>query len=133
MIADTPCYWFKTEVRQQMKRTSPAFLILLLLSLSTVPAMPVCAQTANPAPAASTVPPNPLKIALLKWYNANTTTSFTVGNEPRGVCFDGANIWVANYGSNTVTKLQASDGSVLGTYNVGSEPASVAFDGANGL
>jgi hypothetical protein len=65
-----------------MKRTTPAVLILLVLSLSTVPAMRVCAQTANSAPAAPAAPPNPLKIALLKWYNANTTTSFTVGSEP---------------------------------------------------
>jgi hypothetical protein len=43
---------------------------------------------------------NPLKVALLKWYGANTTTSFTVGNtqnsNPYGVAFDGANIWTAN-------------------------------------
>jgi DNA-binding beta-propeller fold protein YncE len=28
-----------------------------------------------------------------------------VGNQPAGVAFDGANIWVANQGSNTVSKL----------------------------
>lgn len=47
------------------------------------------------------------------------------------MCFDGANIWVANYGSNSVTKLEANDGKVLGTFTVGTEPANVAFDGAN--
>lgn len=40
-------------------------------------------------------------------------------------------IWVANFGSNTVTKLRANDGATLGTFAVGSEPSSVAFDGAN--
>ena len=37
-----------------------------------------------------------------------------------GVAFDGANIWVANGGSNTVTKLRASDGALQGTFSVGS-------------
>jgi DNA-binding beta-propeller fold protein YncE len=53
------------------------------------------------------------------------------------VAFDGANIWVTNYAlgsGNTVTKLRASDGTVLGTFTVGpvnSAPRGVAFDGAN--
>jgi hypothetical protein len=73
---------------------------------------------------------NPVQIALLHWYDANLTTSFSVGY-PTGVAFDGANIWVANSGSNRVTKLRASDGKVLGTFATGLDPASVAFDGAN--
>ena len=74
---------------------------------------------------------NPLKIALLKWYQANQTTSFTVGNSPNDVAFDGQNIWVTNGGDDTVTKLRPSDGTVLGTFNVGSQPYGIAFDGAN--
>ena len=58
--------------------------------------------------------------------------TFSVGSTPFGVGFDGTNIWVANFGSNTVTKLRASDGAVQGTFNVGSAPSfGVAFDGAN--
>jgi DNA-binding beta-propeller fold protein YncE len=30
--------------------------------------------------------------------------TFPVGAVPTGVAFDGANIWVANYGSDTVSK-----------------------------
>jgi DNA-binding beta-propeller fold protein YncE len=45
--------------------------------------------------------------------------------------FDGANIWVANSGSNNVTKLRASDGTLLGTFATGNSPARIAFDGAN--
>ncbi|MGC2424660.1 MAG: hypothetical protein WA666_09930 [Nitrospirota bacterium] len=30
-----------------------------------------------------------------------------------------------------MTKLKASDGSLVGTYNVGSNPLGIAFDGAN--
>ncbi len=54
-----------------------------------------------------------------------------------GIAFDGANIWVANYGvdgntSNTVTKLKASDGSLVGTYTVGLAPWGVAVSNYNG-
>src|SRR5580692_11169785 len=113
-----------------MKRFGPAALFLLFLSLAS--AAPLWAQNASgSAPAPSPAALNPLTIALLKWYDVNITTSFAVGDEPRGVCFDGANIWVANYGSGTVTKLQANDGTVLGTYSVGHAPANIAFDGAN--
>jgi DNA-binding beta-propeller fold protein YncE len=30
---------------------------------------------------------------------------FTAGTNPFGIAFDGANVWVANYGSNTVQKM----------------------------
>jgi hypothetical protein len=68
-------------------------------------------------------------VALLRWDLLNR--SFPVGNGPRGVAFDGANIWVANAGDNNVTKLRASDGANLGTFPVGNLPFGVAFDGAN--
>ena len=59
------------------------------------------------------------------------SVKFAVGNIPIGIAFDGANIWVANSSSSTVTKLRASDGETLGTFVVGGPPAGVAFDGAN--
>jgi len=43
------------------------------------------------------------------------------------VAFDGANIWVTNQFSDSVTKLRASDGAVLGTYAVGKDPFGVAL------
>ena len=41
--------------------------------------------------------------------NADGTTAgtFATGSLPEGVGFDGADIWVANLGSSTVTKLRA--------------------------
>jgi len=57
--------------------------------------------------------------------------SFPVGNSPQGIAYDGASIWVANSGSNNVTKLLASDGAVQGTFGVGDSPVGIAFDGAN--
>ncbi len=77
------------------------------------------------------VPANPNQVAILRWYSANQTADFPVGNSPYGVAFDGANIWVTNNGSNDVTKLRASDGTNLGTFPVGSGPEGVALDGAN--
>jgi DNA-binding beta-propeller fold protein YncE len=50
-----------------------------------------------------------------------------VGNNPEGRAFDGANIWVGNQNSNTVTKLRASDGTTLGTFAVGRNPHGVAW------
>jgi len=59
------------------------------------------------------------------------------------LAFDGANIWVADNASNTVTTLRASDGTCNGVANppgssvtacsfaVGSNLFPVAFDGAN--
>ncbi len=74
---------------------------------------------------------NPQQVALLKWFPAyQSPATFPVGT-PAGVAFDGASIWVTNSDSNTVTKLRASDGAVLGTFSAGSNPIGMAFDGAN--
>ncbi len=70
------------------------------------------------------------QVALLKWYT-NQVTTYKVGNSPSALAFDGENMWVANSGDNTVTKLRAYDGANLGTFPVGSNPQALAFDGAN--
>ena len=61
---------------------------------------------------------NPLRVAMLRWYEANTTARFSAGINPLDVAFDGANMWVVNNGSNTVTKLRANDGANLGDFAV---------------
>ena len=52
-----------------------------------------------------------------------------------GVAFDGSHIWVANHGGNSVTELNASDGSWVRTLSGGSygfnRPYGVAFDGSH--
>ena len=50
---------------------------------------------------------------------------------PVALAFDGANMWVANQGSNTVTRLRASDAVVLAMLPVGPTPIAAAFDGTN--
>jgi DNA-binding beta-propeller fold protein YncE len=58
--------------------------------------------------------------------------TFAVGAlNPISLAFDGANIWVADFASNSVTELRALDGVILGTFAAGTNPAVVAFDGAN--
>ena len=52
------------------------------------------------------------------------------GTAKSAVAFDGANIWVANESGNTVTKMSASDGTIISTYTV-LRPRGIAFDGAN--
>lgn len=56
--------------------------------------------------------------------------TYTVGNTPRGICYDGVNFWVANDADNTVTKISPT-GSVIATVTVGLEPFTTIF--ANGF
>lgn len=76
---------------------------------------------------------NPLQVGMLRWYEANTTgTAIDSGAPgPVALAFDGANMWVANFAGLTVTKLRASDGTILGRFYVGFNPSSVVFDGWN--
>ena len=71
---------------------------------------------------------NPQQIGMLKWA-PTTVATFTVGQGPSALCFDGACIWVANSGNQTVTKMSASDGKILGTYSAGGASIGIAFDG----
>ena len=56
-------------------------------------------------------------------------------NFSRDVAFDGAHLWVINTGGNSVTELNASDGSLVQTLSGGSygfsQPEGIAFDGAH--
>lgn len=101
----------------------PALAVVVLLSLNVV----LCAQlpiSAKHFQATQTQKAGaPLESAELPTFN--------VGKFPIGITFEGTNIWVANGGSNTVTKLRASDGAVLENFTVGTLPLQVVFDGAN--
>jgi len=55
--------------------------------------------------------------------------TYGVGNKPHGIAFDGENIWVANSQGASVTKLLASDGTLLDTIPAGIQPHHVVFDG----
>jgi DNA-binding beta-propeller fold protein YncE len=51
-------------------------------------------------------------------------------SNPEGIVFDGQYVWVANdSGANSVTKIDATNATVVGTYLVGRAPDALAFDG----
>src|SRR5258708_36571299 len=62
---------------------------------------------------------NAQQIAVLHWYGANHTTTFSVGGFAMGIAYDGANIWVPSETNSSVMKLRANDGALLGTFTVG--------------
>jgi DNA-binding beta-propeller fold protein YncE len=57
--------------------------------------------------------------------------TYPVGPEPFGITFDGTHIWVTNIVGDSVTELNASDGSLVGTYPVGSYPYGITFGGSH--
>ena len=51
-------------------------------------------------------------------------------SNPEGMVFDGRYVWVANdSGANSVTKINATNATIVGTYTVGRAPDALAFDG----
>ena len=56
--------------------------------------------------------------------------TYTVGNAPHGIIFDGQSIWVSNSGDGTLYQLDLK-GTLLSTLTVGNAPAGLAFDGAS--
>src|SRR5438445_9026441 len=111
-------------------------LSLLLIVVAAANFIPGRAQAPAPNPSraatqGATAAINPLKVALLKWFPAYQSTSFSVGKCPIGIAFDGADVWVSNQYGASVTELRANDGTNLGTFSVGSGPTGIAFDGAN--
>jgi hypothetical protein len=55
--------------------------------------------------------------------------TFTVGEEPTAIAFDGTNMWVVDE-DNVVIEVSPS-GTTLGTFPVGNDPEGIAFDGTN--
>lgn len=127
-----------------MKKCIP-FCCTVLLSMFVVPRVEANAFSVCQAVFQSTVQPSGLAVdqthaaVWVAMFAANEVVEFaqncatirtvSTGNNPNGVAFDGTNVWVANYGSNTVTKINASTGAVIGTYGVGVNPRGVAYDG----
>ena len=52
---------------------------------------------------------------------------YPVDGGPNGIAFDGANIWVTSIDSDTLTKLRAADGEMLGTFVIPGRLHSVAW------
>jgi hypothetical protein len=69
-------------------------------------------------------------IAQLHWAH-RTVTTFADAGAPYAIGFEGGSMWMTNWSTGSVTKMQASDGTVLGTFTVGIHPQGIAFDGVN--
>ncbi len=75
---------------------------------------------------------NPGQLGTLHWYDANKSFgAFAVGTNPREMAFDGSSVWVANFTSNNVMRLDIKTGAVTATTPVGTGPLGLAFDGTN--
>ena len=66
----------------------------------------------------------------LDYFKINKRIDVTVGTAPFGIAFDGSYIWVANSGSNNVSKIDISTDTVVATVTVGNVPRDIAFDGS---
>jgi hypothetical protein len=74
------------------------------------------------------------RAALSQWWtpqDASNLRTTSVGSFPTGIVSDGLDLWVANGGSNTVSRVRASDGSYLGTWTGVFQPQATLF--AEGL
>jgi len=77
-------------------------------------------------------PLNPKQVALKRWYAANQSGNnlISIGGSPRGMAFDGANIWVVDK-NNGLSKIDSSTG-LLSSYVLpagANDPKDIAYDG----
>jgi hypothetical protein len=81
----------------------------------------------GPAGAPGHSSPNPLKVALLRWYDVLQAPAINLGTSTAFLVWDGANVWVST--GTGVAKIRANDGNVLAQYTLNSNVAGVAYDG----
>ena len=89
---------------------------------------------------------NPDQIAILKWYDANTTgvlyfmqgvpsaQSIGVDNNPYALCYDGSEIWSTSMNFNSITHFSAHgvfDRSALDIFSTDAQPIAACYDGIN--
>jgi DNA-binding beta-propeller fold protein YncE len=77
-------------------------------------------------------PNNPIQLALLRWYQANTAAQLTTCQSPDGMAFDGSHIWLACLGPKEILEFNASDGALVRMVGpLAVPPYLLAYDGAN--
>src|SRR5664280_2258060 len=92
-------------------------------STNTAP-VPTAALPTSTLPSASPIPTTAVRV----------TATIPVQTNPEGVAYDsGLNeIFVANYGSNTVSVISDRSNTIVATVSVGIEPAGIAYDSDKG-
>ena len=86
------------------------------------------------APIASKAIPrlSPQQIARQAWWlDPSRPATVTVGGGAAAAAFDGANLWVANYFGDTVSKVNRRTNTVTATVPVGNGPYFVTYDGTS--
>jgi hypothetical protein len=64
--------------------------------------------------------------------DAGSITTFAAGfNQPIGILYDGANLWITDAGDNSLKRVNTANGTVLQSVPVGLLPGAFAFDGTN--
>jgi hypothetical protein len=78
------------------------------------------------------------KIPVAVPISGGTTTTISWSAPPgvstsgvRGLLYEGGSIWACNNNTNTITRVRASDGVILGNYPTGSSPRGIVYDGTN--
>ena len=105
--------WATGSRARVMRRTTIAAAALIGMSLLTVVEAPL-PVSATPVPSGGSV-----------------VQTIGVGTQPKAVSSDGVHVWTANYGSHSVTEIDAATGSVVRTIQVGYYPASISSDGVD--
>lgn len=70
------------------------------------------------------------KLYQINALDGAITKTYSTGNSPSSICYDGVCVWVTILGSDVVTKLDPTDGTSI-QFNVGKSPKSVCYDGNN--
>lgn len=65
------------------------------------------------------------------YSRAVPAASVAVGIQPRGIAFDGSHIWVVNWGSHNVSKIDINNNAVVTSVASGGGPQGIAFDGTH--
>lgn len=69
-------------------------------------------------------------VSIVSLNPVSVTTVSTGFIQPKGILYDGSNVWVTDQGGGTLLKLN-SDGSIAQTVTVGTGPVFPVFDGTN--
>jgi YVTN family beta-propeller protein len=73
--------------------------------------------------------PTSQQLATLRWDQVRNSSNTTPdGSNPTALAFDGSSVWVANYNSNSVQKINPASGAVGAPIIVGTNPRALAFD-----
>jgi DNA-binding beta-propeller fold protein YncE len=134
-MSDATNVWAICNYREQVSATtatSNAFLSKMDLKGNVITDFPLYSNTQifNVLPLGTNIwvtDSTHNQVLLVDPDNGSIQTA-PVGSDPKGMAFDGTNVWVCNYGSASCTVLNQGDGSFVATVNTGRGPMCALFD-----